>query len=656
MLPSLAMARSLTRVSSLPTTSSNVSGRYFSTQGTSYPAFFGSFVGTAAAAAEATDVAMVDKAMRFPTPDISLAELGGRARVGGCTRSHTYDGGRHGARSSHHTKWTADEERCHESLDVAMALRVLVWPESSDRSPLEPEKPGWVVGWKLDDTTVVCAGILPLDIVCDTRMILGQWKAGVRRKKSSLLCFESTIDGPWYRDDADNSSQTQQQLLLYRRGEALYQHDVPWISGLFPKLLWCVNQANSVMERLECGESVSIEYNDVLERESDSSSSTVEKREGAEPVQSNVLSRVQRFVLKQSMLALHQTSAHSPLLQIPMVQLCSILRSNDKPVTRQISRRDQVDAYIERFDQSVTIALNMVLGILAGITICYNTNEILYLLHQTWMICYEELLCDNIRWLETFPAGFKLNVPLTQNMGREITVLIGIHDSICDVLWSFISKTFVLQTIGAASILFGFTALIALLHDMLVLATIHIATVATCFRVMHRTQLYLLASLWRLFRGRKKNILRHRTDSMEYDSMQLLVGMFLFTTVLFLFTTILVYYAFFTILYLAIQSIGVVLWTIFMIPRFLPLGKCLLRVRHPGWFIETIYLEDVASTSRTVSKLTPVYRSYASILSDPLASHFTAVISSIPRAHWRCTSWKSVHCSGGLSRRNSLIS
>jgi phosphatidylinositol glycan class Q protein len=76
---------------------------------------------------------------------------------------------------------------------------------------------------------------------------------------------------------------------------------------------------------------------------------------------------------------------------------------------------------------------------------------------------------------------------------------------------------------------------------------------------MHRTQLHLLALLWKLFCGRKKNVLRHRTDTMEYDSLQLLHGMILFTAVLFLFTSILVCYAFFAVLQLAIHIIGVVL-------------------------------------------------------------------------------------------------
>ena len=252
-------------------------------------------------------------------------------------------------------------------------------------------------------------------------------------------------------------------------------------------------------------------------------------------------------------------------------------------------------------------------------------------LQYAWKVCYKDLLRDNIRWLDSFPAGFKLNVVLTANMGREITMLIDLHDSICGMLWSFASKTLILRAVGLVSVVFGCTALIALLHDILILSTIHIAAVATCFRAMHGTQLYLLASLWRLFRGKKKNILRHRTDTMEEDSMQLLLGMILFTACLFLFTTILVYYAFFAVLYVSIQILGVGLWFLYVTIWHLPLGKVWLRTRHPEWFTERVYLEDLSSKNRAVTRLCPVYRSYSSILSDPLSDHFIAMLSRIPR-------------------------
>jgi hypothetical protein len=53
--------------------------------------------------------------------------------------------------------------------------------------------------------------------------------------------------------------------------------------------------------------------------------------------------------------------------------------------------------------------------------------------------------------------------------------------------------------------------------------------------------------LWRLFRGKKYNVLRRRVDTCVYDTNQLLLGTLLFTVVVFLFPTTLVYFVFFTV-------------------------------------------------------------------------------------------------------------
>ena len=45
--------------------------------------------------------------------------------------------------------------------------------------------------------------------------------------------------------------------------------------------------------------------------------------------------------------------------------------------------------------------------------------------------------------------------------------------------------------------------------------------------------------------GKRRNVLRNRTDSWDYDIDQLLLGTMLFTLVAFLFPTVLVYYALF---------------------------------------------------------------------------------------------------------------
>lgn len=516
-------------------------------------------------------------------------------------------------------------------------MRLLVWPESSDGMPLEPEESGWVVGWKLDDATVVCAGILPKernDI--DADIIVGRWEPGDASSTTtdSIPCIISTVDGPWWKD-ASSDPPEEQQLMLYRRNGVHYQDSTPWMSGVFPRLLWHLNEASSVMERLERGESISVDFKDNTDERSNKSSTAEQDEPAVESGQddASLPGRLRRLVAKQSMLLLHYCkSSRGGFYHIPVIQLFLLLiRKKEDASGVRFSRRDQVTAFIERFNETASIALNMILGVLAGVLLLYYTEEALSLLQQAWRGREEHLLRDNIQWLETFPVGFKLNVPLTQNMGREILMLIDVHDSISDWLWSFISKTIILRSVGAVSLVFGLTTLLALLHDIWILSTLHIATVATCFRAMHRTQLYLLASLWRLFRGRKKNILRHRTDTMEYDSMQLLIGMILFTAVLFLFTTVFVYYTFFVVIDLIIHAVGVTLWFLYVLVRFLPLGKCFLRAKYPGWFTERVFLGDVVSKSRTVTRLVPVCQSFSSILSDALVGHLSAVIASIPR-------------------------
>lgn len=63
---------------------------------------------------------------------------------------------------------------------------------------------------------------------------------------------------------------------------------------------------------------------------------------------------------------------------------------------------------------------------------------------------------------------------------------------------------------------------------------------------LYSLQVRALSSLWRLFRGKKWNVLRQRVDSVQYDIDQLFVGTLLFTILLFLLPTTGLYYVVFT--------------------------------------------------------------------------------------------------------------
>lgn len=88
----------------------------------------------------------------------------------------------------------------------------------------------------------------------------------------------------------------------------------------------------------------------------------------------------------------------------------------------------------------------------------------------------------------------------------------------------------------------GATMPISLVSDLLSLLTLQIyAFYVTSARIFH-WQLSIITSLFHLFRGRKRNVLRDRIDSCDYDLDQLLLGTILFTLLVFLLPTVFVFY------------------------------------------------------------------------------------------------------------------
>jgi hypothetical protein len=251
---------------------------------------------------------------------------------------------------------------------------------------------------------------------------------------------------------------------------------------------------------------------------------------------------------------------------------------------------------------------NILLGIMLGVLVLqiWSGHTLPWSLRESFASYYvnNNFLQDWLEWLESFPIGFKLNVPLTQTIGLEIRTLVGLHQQIFRTItrksvvlgWGHLQFCNITPGVVGAmltSFILGGSGSLALLMDLVQLLTLHLALLDRVFRFVYSTELYLLATLWRLFRGKKRNILRQRTDTMEYDSTQLLVGSFLFVVTLFLWTTILVYYVFFTILNLVIRkATSVVIWGCYVLLRDFPYGTFYLRAIIPKMFACKVSLEE----------------------------------------------------------------
>lgn len=104
----------------------------------------------------------------------------------------------------------------------------------------------------------------------------------------------------------------------------------------------------------------------------------------------------------------------------------------------------------------------------------------------------------------------------------------------------------------------GVSFLAAALQDAtrVVLAHVWFINVATTH--IYRRQLLVLRSLWQLFRGRKYNVLRHRTDSLDDADAgrvdRLLLGTVLITMLVYLLPTTFAFYALFAAVHMAVLT------------------------------------------------------------------------------------------------------
>jgi hypothetical protein len=280
------------------------------------------------------------------------------------------------------------------------------------------------------------------------------------------------------------------------------------------------------------------------------------------------------------------------------VHACSCTECEKQYHTLMQSHYSYVDQAISRHDDTIRWAVDL----LMGFSVCFVLSRF----GRDFMTPFTTMVGRHFHWLrmlldwmENFPIGFKLNVKLTIAMGKAAKACLNVQEVFLDRffdLGTFFSEApFLLWSFG---LLAGGSGMLNLFCDVWRLTTLHLAVLAQAFHFLFSVELFVLRSSWRLFRGKKRNILRQRTDTMNYDSTQLLFGTILFTAALFLFTTILVYDAvFFSLRLLVLVGLRLLLALLFMIQRF-RWGRVWLRLVKPNWFAVGAHLVDASPTKR----------------------------------------------------------
>ncbi|KAK2808342.1 hypothetical protein FQN50_004727 [Emmonsiellopsis sp. PD_5] len=235
--------------------------------------------------------------------------------------------------------------------------------------------------------------------------------------------------------------------------------------------------------------------------------------------------------------------------------------------------------YIRFYNSLWLVANDVIIGIALGSYIIDNADWVASEINSilTWWTV--EGLQRTISWLMGWPAGLKLNNELAVFMGDLFLWVIEHWASALASLRPFLRH--VIYIIGCSGFA-GASMSIAMFSDLLSILTVHIYSFYIASARIFNWQLTIIISLFHLFRGKKRNVLRNRIDSCDYDLDQLLLGTILFTLLFFLLPTIIVFYLTFASARMIIISLKATLDTCLAFLNHFPLFAVMLRVKDPG--------------------------------------------------------------------------
>ena len=232
--------------------------------------------------------------------------------------------------------------------------------------------------------------------------------------------------------------------------------------------------------------------------------------------------------------------------------------------------------YIRFFNSLWLVANDVIIGMALGSFIIDNADYVAMRMDQLTNAYSVEGLQRMINWLMDWPGGLKLNNELAKFLGDLFLWVIDYWNNCMHQLRPMLPH--IIRLIGLSSFA-GASLPISMFSDLISLLTVHIYSFYIASARIYHWQLTIIVSLFHLFRGKKRNVLRNRIDSCDYDLDQLLLGTILFTLLFFLLPTVAVFYATFAGARMAIIGLKAALDTWLACLNHFPLFALMLRLK-----------------------------------------------------------------------------
>ena len=267
--------------------------------------------------------------------------------------------------------------------------------------------------------------------------------------------------------------------------------------------------------------------------------------------------------------------------------------------------------YIKFYNTVWLIINDLFLGVIFSNVLRAN-HDFIVSAFQSYIPLYEALLSNTISWLMNSPAGFKLNNELASFLGQLIFWVLDLWRS-TTLRWIQSNIGELLQMVEILTRYCGLSLFLSMSLDLTNIFFLNIYGFYVACTRLYSWQLNIVRSLFRLFYGKKYNILRNRVDSNDYEFDQLMLGIIIFTILIYLLPTVFIFYLTFVLARLTILFVSSVLKFLLISLNHIPIVVLLLKLKNqerlPAGLLLDVQRSGFHLKSRSLT-MKQIYRSH----------------------------------------------
>lgn len=245
-----------------------------------------------------------------------------------------------------------------------------------------------------------------------------------------------------------------------------------------------------------------------------------------------------------------------------------------------------------RFYNTVWLILNDVsFGLICGAFLYELHEELAANMHRIITFCLYDMMKIITISLANNPIGIKLNEELARFLSDLFLWIIEFSNAmLIKPMANEANLQIFLRTVANLGCVFGGTFATSVVVDYFSVLTVHIYIFYRISSKIYHWQLNIMISLFHLFCGKKKNVLRHRIDHNFFQLDELLLGTLFFIILVFLMPTVLAFYISFTALRMATITLEIAFESLIALLNHFPLFALLLRLKDPRRIPGGIYM------------------------------------------------------------------